>query len=361
MRTQTTDLRSRSGNAAGYICFTLIELFIGKFYQRVFSFCRSRTEHGLAFLRQIPVILHSEERSPAKSDHTSWCGAVSARGSSQSSHCFAVSFFIHMFNCFFSSYFRVPCSSALSSRAKMHIFTLIEFLIVISIIAILASMLLPALNKARAMALSVKCVSNLRQAGSTQNIYANDNKGWVASPINSNDRIYWQVIASQGYLPSIPLESGITLPNPVFRCPDSRLKLIARNSYGLRSNGQWTKSFLNIHAAKPIKSQTASPFSATSTVWQSAAEMIFMGDNLNAKYKTSPTEDNFTGHYILEDTGSGSGGAAYPHFRHSGKCNILYGDGHVKGILPLELGDSLRTPGNWNYFTSSNIAAGRYP
>ena len=77
--------------------------------------------------------------------------------------------------------------------------------------------------------------------------------------------------------------------------------------------------------------------------------MIFMGDNLNAKYKTSPTEDNFTGHYILEDTGSGSGGAAYPHFRH------------VKGILPLELGDSLSTPGNWNYFTSSNIAAGRYP
>ena len=99
--------------------------------------------------------------------------------------------------------------------------------------------------------------------GEEVQIYANDNKGWVASPINSNDRIYWQVIASQGYLPSIPLESGITLPNPVFRCPDSRLKLIARNSYGLRSNGQWTKSFLNIHAAKPIKSQTASPFSAT--------------------------------------------------------------------------------------------------
>ena len=32
-----------------------------------------------------------------------------------------VSFFIQMFNCFFSSYFKVPCSSALSSRAKMHI------------------------------------------------------------------------------------------------------------------------------------------------------------------------------------------------------------------------------------------------
>ena len=58
-------------------------------------------------------------------------------------------------------------------------FTLIELLAVVAIIGILAALLMPALQKARNSAKSIKCVSNLRQYGTMFGMYENDNKGYL--------------------------------------------------------------------------------------------------------------------------------------------------------------------------------------
>ena len=125
-------------------------------------------------------------------------------------------------NCFpVPSNFRVPCSSVPTSRVKTRIFTLIELLIVIAIIAILAGMLLPALNVAREKTKQISCAANLKQLTLGMTMYAEDNKSWLPGTLRHSE--------STG----IPLEyknwcnriMPYTKKGAHFRCPSAKVRI----------------------------------------------------------------------------------------------------------------------------------------
>jgi prepilin-type N-terminal cleavage/methylation domain-containing protein/prepilin-type processing-associated H-X9-DG protein len=79
------------------------------------------------------------------------------------------------------------------SGRKTRGFTLVELLVVIGIIALLISVLLPALQKARQQATLIQCQSNLRQMGQAINIYTTENRGYTPAVWIANG--YWTTFA----------------------------------------------------------------------------------------------------------------------------------------------------------------------
>jgi prepilin-type N-terminal cleavage/methylation domain-containing protein/prepilin-type processing-associated H-X9-DG protein len=94
-------------------------------------------------------------------------------------------------------------------RRRVKAFTLIELLVVIAIIALLISILLPSLSRARELSKRLVCASNIKGVGTSGKIYANDNgEKWMipafkASEVNVNGIDY----VNEEAMPSIPAET----------------------------------------------------------------------------------------------------------------------------------------------------------